>query len=306
MGVFGMKMNNTAAGIERRSKGRRARLDALAAQMHADYLTPMTMAAVARKWNTDSGTVRAVFKRNGIAMRAFKPVARQANGSPVRYVPFTEAEIAALIAKQKRVSLPAELRFEWRTWSLEKRAAFIARLRAQVDNPPGRPETPFSSNVTPFDYGTPAAHEIARRMNKGRDSRTKIVAIKPCSQGVIYEGQLYFWSLSGGTAYFIGPWRPGVGRPPLHRLLWEKFNRRKLPPGSVVRQADGNRNNFARGNLVLATKNDICRENQAAALAKKSRALTTLLLNRHTQGKSHVSTDLISSLAKNRRPAANR
>ena len=132
-------------------------------------------------------------------------------------------------------------------------------------------------------------------MNAGRSSRTAAVAIRIGSQGVIYEGRLYFWSKSCGPAYFIGPWRPGTGRPPLHHVIWEQHNG-PVPAGHTVRHIDGNRNNLDPANLYLATKNDVCRENQSVALLKKSRALTALILNRSQNKTPNANTDAIKAL----------
>ena len=285
MGCIGMKMRNTQEGIARRAAGRRARLDALAPAMHADYQRPMSLNDVARKYGTDKSTVRAVFIRNGLTVRPFKTIARQSNGSPVRYAPLTEAQLDALIEEETKLRCPPALKFEWRRWSLQRRGDFIARLRAKLNSPDDRPATPFSTNVEPFDYTSPSAWRIVNAMNAGRDSRSAAVKIDLKTQGVIFRDQLWFWNVKVG--YQRGPWSPESGRPSLHQTIWEETHGRPVPPAHVVRFADGNRNNFDPANLTLATRNDVCRENHAIALIKKSRERTAILLRRSQQATPH-------------------
>lgn len=273
---------------------RRATLDANAAAMYADYLELKSCSAVAKKWKSDKGTVKYVLQRNGYTVRSIKQVPRQANGSPVRHVPFTKQQLAAMIAKATRFAVPNELKFEWRSWSLARRGEFIARLRAKFKRCWDRPEKPFSANVEPFDYASPRAHAIARKVNAGLDSRQHHTTIKVVCQGVIYQGQLWFWSAKAG--YCLGSWLPEDGRPQLHRHIWEEHNGRKVPPAHVVRHVDGNWNNLDPENLTLATKNDICRENQSRALSAKSRAITALLLNRSQSQNPDAHTNTITAL----------
>ena len=169
---------------------------------------------------------------------------------------------------------------------MERRGEFIRRVRAKVRSPYDRPETPFSANVEPFDYTTPRARAIMDAMNAGRDSRHAKTKIDLRSQGVIWRGKLWFWC--DQTGYQIGLWTPGKGRPALHRVLWEEEHGRPVPGGGVVRCADGNPNNLDPANLVLATRNEIARENQAAGLFRKSRAQMSALLERGERRKDHT------------------
>lgn len=292
MGKHGMKMSNTADGIARRAAGNRSRYDALAPQFHADYERLQSLKAVARHHRTSPCVVRAVLLRNGYSLRVFKSVPRQANGVPVPHAPKTAAEITALIAQMTYLRIPPPLRIEWRRWPLVQRAAFIARVRARHPALSTRPTTPFSANVEPFDYGSPHAHALMQAANRGRNSRTKAVQLRVGSQGVIYRDRLYFWAPEGGVsgAYYIGPWRRGTGRPALHHIIWAEAHGQPVPAACCVRFVDGNRNNFAPANLVLTTKNEVCRENQAAALFRKSRATTALLLRRAQHPKPHDDT----------------
>jgi hypothetical protein len=290
MGCVGMKMNNTAEGIARRAAGRRAKLDALVAAMHADYWERgESLHAVGAKYGRTHSCVRELFTRRGLPVRPFKQIRRQANGSPERYVPLTEEQLDALIAATAKLHVPPAVKFEWRRWPLERRARFIAKLRAKLASPHDRPELPFSSNVEPFDYGTPRAHEIAARLNAGTDSRTARVKIDACSQGVIHRDRLWFWNAKVG--YQSGPWTPEHGRPSLHKTIWEEHHGCAVPAGHVIRFVDGNPNNLAPQNLRLATRNELARENQAAALFRKSRARTALLLKRSQTNDRHALSD---------------
>jgi hypothetical protein len=198
-------------------------------------------------------------------------------------VPKTAKELAVIISRMTRVNVPAELRQEWRHWSLKRRGDFIVQVRRRLvrtRNDP--PTTTFSSNVEPFDYSSERAHAIMRKTNDGVPSRLWKMRIFPCSQGVIYDDQLWFWVPN--TGYCRGVWRPEDKRPQLHHVIFAKHHGRKVPPGGVVRFIDRNNNNFSPTNLTLLTQNDICRENQAKALTEKSRERTALLLQR-AQGK---------------------
>jgi hypothetical protein len=304
MGTIGMKMRNTAEGIARRAAAHRAVLDDLVRQMYADYQRPMTLHAVGAKYGRTHSCIRELFERRGLAVRPFKAIARQPNGSPMPLVPLTAPQIDALIAKATRLCVPPALKYEWRRWSLARRGEFITRIRAKLNLPTNRPHGPFSANVEPFDYASPVAHAVARKMNAGRTSRTASVMIHINSQGVIYRGKLYFWAPDRvgcrSGAYYIGPWRPGTGRPSLHHVIWREVHG-PIPAGHVVRYSDGNPNNLDPANLTLATQNDVARENQAAALLRKSREATALLLDRaQTKRKPHDHIDTVKLLRSSR------
>lgn len=281
-------------GLERRSKPqpktyariaatRRATLDPLVAQMHADYMGGMSLNAVGRKYGKRYGVVRELFQTRGLFVRTVqKAPARGANGRIIPNAPLTPAELEQLIQSATRISVPPRLKIEWRTWSLERRGEFIARLRAHLNTGQDRPTTPFSDNVEPFDYSTAKAHEIANTSNSGTDSRTAHTKIKPCSQGVIWDGRLWFWSRKVGYQA-SGPWTPERGRPSLHQTIWEQANGCSVPAGHVIRFADGNPNNHTPANLVLITRNEVARENQAQWLTSRSRESTALLLKRSQQ-----------------------
>ncbi len=279
--------NLTEAGIARRAAAHRAVLDGVVAKMHADYMKPMSLHAVGE-----------LFERRGLFVRPFKQIPRQANGSPVPYVPFTDEQLGAMIARTPRLAVPKELKFEWRSWSMARRCEFIAQLRAHLKSPNDAPTGPYSSNVEAFAYGHAKAHAIAEDVNRGKDSRQLSQRIKVVCQGVIYDGQLWFWSRTCGCGYCLGVWTKEDGRPMLHHVLWEKHNGRSVPRGHVVRMADRNKNNLAPENLVLATRNDVARENQAGALLRKSRERTQLILNRSQNPSRHDLSDALLSSAR--------
>ncbi|EIP99490.1 hypothetical protein OpiT1DRAFT_04008 [Opitutaceae bacterium TAV1] len=296
-----IKLNNTPEGIARRADGRRRKSDWFVQQMHAVYMSGKSLAAVGRAFNRDRRSVREMFECRGLPLRPLtvKMPHRLPNGRIAAAAPATPEEIESIIAGMNRIEIPGALRREWRKWPLERRGEFVRRVRARLHRPEDRPDLPFSPNVEPFDYGSPHAHAIARRLNAGRNSQTKAVQIHLISQGVIWREHLYFW-MNDGTppcvgAYYSGPWRPGIGRPALHRLIWQEANGRPPPPGHVIRYRDGNPNNLLPENLVLATRNDVARENQAAALFQKSRELTALLLNR-SQDNNHEHTSTLQQL----------
>jgi hypothetical protein len=277
---------------------KRARLDPEIYRMHADYTKGMSLAAVGRKYGRHRGSVRELFESRGLAIRppVMKIPPKYANGQIIPAKLITEKELTALIAREPKLRVPVELKLEWRKWSWERRGKFIARLRAKLNSPNDRPKTPFSSNVEPFDYSSARAQSICAQMNKGTDSRNARIKLDICSQGVIYDGKLWFWCRSKRIGYQMGPWTPGEGRPCLHRVLWEKANGRKLRADEVVRFIDGNWNNLVPENLTIATRNDLARENQAAGLTRKSREVVDVLLRRSQKGKDQNAPDLVTAL----------
>ena len=224
--------------------------------MYADYTGGMSLTAVGEKYGVDRKSVGGNFTRRGLALR---PQKKPALGFGVRIPEPTENQIQTLIAGLTRLCVPPALKQVWKRWPLAKRRDFIKKLRVKF--PSTRPTGPFSAGVTPFEYGTPAAHAIVARRNLGRTSQTKVAALKPGSEGVMHGGLLYFWihSHNRGEGYQCG------GKPQerffLHRVLWEKFNGRPVPPQMTVIHADGNKNNFSRNNLTLRSMADCARMN---------------------------------------------
>lgn len=267
------------------------------------------LATTARRWHRAPGSIASLLEKWGLREKSADLAEKAKQRNRDRCARFAadnratpdqlEAIIARMVANPRRgkgsstIYIPAELRWEFRTWPMEKRAWFINTLRARLNSPKDRPTTPFSSNVTPFDYTTPAAREIAVRINAGRDSRHAICKIDLASQGVIYNGELFFWAAKTGYQR-RGHWKRGEGRPLLHRIIWREHNG-PIPAKHIVCFRDGNRNNFDPENLGLMSMNENARRNQAAALLKKSRQITALLLQRAQGKRQHANTDTIQA-----------
>lgn len=259
--------------------------------MHAEYLATGSLAAAARKFGRSRSNIAGVLKKHSLYTPP-SPTRPDAQRDPLtnRFVArpqLTEREILELIAAERTFKIPTALRFAWKRWPIERRAWLIARLRDKFRNlKRDRPTTAFSANVEPFDYATPRAWEIIRRVNAGLPSRHWKERLFPSSWGVIWREQLWFWCpyshASGHSgSYQAGKFVRGQGRPQLHHAIWREAHGTPVPAGHVIRFIDGNPNNLAPQNLTLATKNDVVRETQAHALKKKSRRLTAALLQRH-------------------------
>jgi hypothetical protein len=228
------------------------------AEMYADYVALGSLEKVGAKWNRSQGQIAELLEKHGFRKRdpkksdLVKRRRKLANGCFAPLTPATPAEIDAMIAKIKRVQIPEALKQEWRHWPMEKRGRFIARLRVKLNKPDTRPQFPYSDNVEPFDYTSPRAWEIARKANAGFSSQTQPVKLKLASVGVIWRETLYFWSSSDDDDhYYPGPFKPGIGRPPLNHIIWENANGRPVPAKFTVIHQDGNKNNFAPANLAL-------------------------------------------------------
>jgi hypothetical protein len=275
----------------------------LVSAMYADYQRGCALAALARAYGRDRGSLRRMFQRRGLAVRPhLAPNRHLPNGCWAPYTPATPAQIDAMIAGLSRVMIPDGLRIEWRHWPMSKRAEFIALVRCKLNFPNDRPRTPFSANVRPFDYTTPRAWEIARAANSALDSHTARVKLKLASQGVIWRGKLFFWSRQG-DGYYPGPYKPGIGRLSLHHLIWERHNRRPVPPHYTVIFRDANKNNLSPGNLTLRSRADCAGQNSRAGRLKRSRAAVAALL-RAQQRNTHEHTRTLNTLLQPRQPAS--
>lgn len=290
--------------VARMAATRRAHLDGLVAQMYADYQAGASLNSLAKKYGRSRKCFTGLFTARGLTLRPGPVLRRDAKTG--RILPrkvHTPEEIAALIARLTRLVVPAELRAEWRDWPMARRIAFIAQVRRHLASPHDQPQSPFSPNVEPFAYGSPRAHAIADRANAGLGSRDWKIHLKIHSQGVIWRDRLCFWAPDSGEcggAYYTGIWTPSAGRPSLHHLIYAETHG-AVPRGHVVRMRDGNPNNLDPSNLVLAHRNEVCRENQARALSAKAREQTALLLQRHQQPADHADHahhDLISRIAR--------
>jgi len=280
--------------------------------MWYDYNLPMSLSAVERKYGRTRGAVREIFVKRGLKVRQhYKPPAYDPlTGRILKLPPATPEQITAMIDGLNKIKVPDALKREWRQWSWEKRGKFLARLRKKFRTEHDRPETPFSSNVQPWDYTTPLAHEIERRENAGiSGTRITRVKIKVTSYGVIWRDGLYFWTGKGDWGYGYqsgtsGPYQRrsagGNGRAQLHHLIWEDHNKRKVPAHYTVVHIDGNKNNLLPENLTLKHREVCLRENQAKSLQKKARAMTALLLRKHQSKGPHENTDIVKTLASQR------
>ena len=253
--------------------------DELVREMHGKYIAGQSLNAVARahgyRGRSGGTAVRHLFVSRGLPVRNR---IKNALRDPVtgRLLPIhrhSAEEVDAMIAAATRVAVPKALCQEWRLWSTERRGDFIRRIRARLQSPADRPATPFSSNVEPWEYWSENVRAIVKRLNAGRSSRNKVTALKPCSQGVIWRGTIFFWTSNlpeseGGFYQTAGP-EGRVNqrsRRLLHHLIWEEAHGRKVPAGHVLRFRDGNYNNLTAENMVLVTRNAVARENQGASL----------------------------------------
>lgn len=236
------------------------------AAMRADYESGMPAAAVERKHGVGKKSLRGIFEVRGIPWRKYTfPTARNIGGRFVSDEPKTAAEITAMIAALPYVKVPTALRQEWKRWPMEKRGEFIARAREQLRAKGKKfaPTGPCSANVTPFDYATPAAWAIVNAANVGCTSQTAKMRLFPSSQGLIFEGELWFWAFDGYNRQKYGHDECGGERPFLHRYLYERWHG-PIPKGMTVIFKDGNKNNFTRANLALRSMADCARMNHWA------------------------------------------
>jgi len=280
-------------------RGRASRLvpkrisDAVIQLMHAEYMSGMTLNEVARRHQRGGRALRDLFSSRGLFIRNSAGI--RAKGSGGRFEglsPKSEAEVDEIISGATRLIIPPELKHDWSKWPMARRGEFIARLRDAIPDPKARPELPFSANVVPFDYTTEAAWEIIRRRNSGLCSWYWETKLNIMSQGVIWDGRLWFWARRIGCYVEGIKWSPQRTRNTLSREIWQASNG-PIPPQGVIRERDGNPNNLDPANLVLSDKNEVMRENQARHHTKKSRELTTILLNRHQTTDSHGHPDPI-------------
>lgn len=243
---------------------------ALVAQMHAFYVRGQSAAEVGRRFPQtndrprSSNSIIGLFRRHGFPRQPICDQYQRQHRANGRFAPgrrHTAREIAALVAavkpdSQRRkhwLQVPRELRVEWRHWPMARRRKLILALRARLRSPLERPCLPFSPNVTPFDYWTRRAREIVRRVNASLPSRAWRHRLYPTSQGVIWDGQLWYWQAyypEKGGNYKRGLWDRVGRRPILHRSIYERAHGTKLPPGAIIVCRDGNPNNLAPENLA--------------------------------------------------------
>lgn len=286
-----------------RKTRRHALPDDLLRQLHAAWMGGESLMSIGRRTGTSPKGLRCAFAIRGLPLKQSGNADKQRTslGTFAAAEPVSEADIAAAIARTRKFMIPEELRLHWNHCDLDARARIIAALRARHAHPNDRPETPFSGNVIPFDYATPAAREIAAAANAGLPSQRWIIHLKINSQGVIWNGRLFFWVRQSKT-YIKGiRWTPENGRPILARIIWETANGTPVPDGFVVRHRDGNPNNLDPSNLYICTRDELSRANQAAHLTRKARAITKAILAKH-QSPENDATDshLISQISHRR------
>lgn len=248
---------------------------ALVRKMHREHLKGLYLRDLQRKYGYMDGNIKNAFVRLGLEVRLCPTLGHYPRTLHRR----SEAEILALVEQTRRIVVPHALRTEWREWPMEKRWWLIQALIKKHGMPYELPKGPYSANVVPFHYGTPAAHETAAQVNAGLNSRQWLCHLKIMSRGVIYDGHL--WSYVPDNGYVRGQFKKGEGRKVLHREIY-KAHHGEIPAGCVVRFIDGNENNFDPANLTLATRNDLARENQSAHLTAISRRKLNALLKHGT------------------------
>ncbi len=255
----------------------------LLGRMHRDHLGGMKLVDLGRKYGYRDGNIAAAFRRARL-----KVIVDPRAGCFQRTLKRkTKWEIRRLAKTMTRVIVHPEIKTEWREWSWEKRRWWIDLVRSHLGPEHSRPAGPFSANVEPFDYTTKNARRVIAASNEGKSSWVAGCKIKVGSQGVIWDGRLWFWSAKAGYVEGVS-WTPEHGRPMLHQVIWERAHGTPVPLGHVVRHIDGNPNNLAPANLVLASRNAVARENQAEALQRKSRLKTQALLGLSQAGDAQI------------------
>jgi hypothetical protein len=273
------------AQIHHRKPRSHAVADTALEAMHAAWMAGDSLQSIERRHGRPAESLRIMFAARGWSLKppANRYQIRRANGCFLPADEPTQAEIDAAVASAPKFMIPPALARAWKHWNGAKRGSVIVALRDRFDDPRDQPKTPFSRNLIPFDYTTPAAWKIVRAANAGLSSRQWRCHLKITSQGVIWDHRLWFWSRRTACYQEGIPWTPEHGRPVLSRAVWEAAFKAPVPAGCVVRCKDGNPNNLAPSNLYVCTRNELVRANQAAALNKRSRAIVSNLLSSTNQ-----------------------
>ena len=254
------------------------------AEAHRRYMAGERAHTLEQEYGTPTSLTQ-MFAARGLEIRPATP-----GGRFPAAVPKTPAEIEEIVAahlarrgnKLRQISVPPALKLDWRKWPVERRREFVAMLRARTGEA-GMPRTPHSANVEPFDAFSPRAIAIARAANAGRISRHFRIRLKPGSQGMIWDGRLWFWSQfddERGAQYTESGRPTGLGLQALHRAIYARHVG-MIPTSHVVRFRDGNINNLAPDNLYLQSRADEAAENGGRRRARESRKLTALLIRYH-------------------------
>ncbi len=276
--------------------------DVIIHELHRQYAEGLSLSEVARRSGRSATSLRELFQSRSLAIRppCSAPPVRNADGTFPAFTPATDEEIANEILAATQIKIPDRLLLDWRKWSMPRREAFIRALFIRLKSPEDRPDLPFSANVTPFHYGTPEAMAIMAQRNEGRDSRSFDTKLNLNTQGVIWEGQLWFWCRKSNCYQEAVQWTQERTRPILARVIYERFHG-PIPEQGVVRMRDRNPNNLDPANLVLSDRNEVCRESQAAALTRKAREKTAQLLKRHTTHTDDINRPTLPALRRRHR-----
>lgn len=244
--------------------------------LYEKYQNGASLISLASPLGRSDSWLRGMFIRHGYEIRqaSCQRSGHRHAGAIAPRRRLTQAEVDAIADSLSEIRVPASLASEWHHWPLARRGAFIARVRDRLKPSDSRPDKPFSSNVTPFDYATPEAHAIAATTTS--DHCRHVIHV--CSQGVIWRDQLFYWNSAGG-GYEQQDTR-SRGRRALTRVIWENIHGTSVAPNHVIVCKDGNPNNLDPSNLEQRSREELLRENQAAALFRISREKTGLLLKR--------------------------
>jgi hypothetical protein len=267
----------------------------------SEYQRLGTLAAVGRLHGRNGTSLRQLFQKHGLRQPqkpASTPKRGHRLGQFVRTVKFmSDARLLALMARQSRVLIPPEIRYEWRLWPAAKRQWFGRALQARIDaqHPEmAMPTTPLAPGFERFDYFSPRAIALAEAANSGRAAQSWEIHLRLSSRGLIWREQLWYWSWDDGH-YYEGPFRRGKGREALHQAVWRAAGR-TIPPRHVLRFKDGNRNNIRAENLELWSRAQVAVENRHNFFNRKAVGDLAVFLDMTQTKKANASHELVRSL----------
>jgi hypothetical protein len=248
------------------------------------YVSGHNFNAVARMAGCMKGKKPGSVVRQAFVKRGLPLISRPNTGCFQRGPVYSFEQIREIIAAEVdgRMAVPVKLRQHWRQLDLDGRRAFVQIMKDSSGWADPRPQTAYSANVIPFEFGTPAAHQIAAALNAGRPSRRLAVQITPPSVGVIYEGELWHWT-GKCNGYQQTRFLRNKARPMLHRHIYEQAHGVELDGNTVIRFVDGNANNLDPANLYAEHRESMLRTNQAGSLRRKGARKMELLLSKDTR-----------------------
>lgn len=239
--------------------------DRWVAGMHALHMKGVPCKMVAKLCGVKNSTsVHQSFRQRGLPVRVWT----SGHFAPT-YKPKSWEQVRGIIAAQTQMCLPNELRYEWRKlWTTRERARFLREMRAHL----GIPDLAVRlAGAAVFDASSELARAMMADLNRGLPSQRHAMRLKIPTRGVIFEGRAWFWAAKHG---FVDSTRTRT----LQRELYERAHG-PLPPGMRVRFRDGDPLHLEPTNLYLATPDDVCRENHAAALKRTAAERMTAMLN---------------------------